>query len=86
MSEKRFRHSEIQEILDKAAQCKDIPSLCTEHNITVEKLAEWQGKQSKDSPNERSRVITPGGYKPKTKSDYYNENLRHFTHISVGYD
>ena len=86
MSERRLKHSEIQAILGEAANCKNIPSLCQKHGITEAKLRELQKKLSKDSPNERSRVITPGGYRPKTKSDFYNENLHHFQHASIGYD
>ena len=85
MTEKRFKHSEIQAIIDEAQGCRDIAALCAEHGITVDKLHEWQQKQSQDSPQERSRVITPGGYKPKTKTDFYNENLHHFQHVSVDY-
>ncbi len=85
MTKKRFKHSEIQAILDQAADCRDIAALCAEHGITTEKLHEWQGKQSHDSPNERDKFIVPGGYKPKTIGDYYNENARHFQAI-VGYN
>lgn len=99
MKKEDFKTEKIKEILNKVANGEAVKDICKKHGITTTVFRRWEAQHGGDkkcvvrvphqsasaAPDVRDKFIAPGGHKPKTKTDFYNENASHF-HTIVGYN